>query len=91
MFCKLDSSLFDWLTWLRGSPADLIGCSHCRSDDFRRWRHTLREYAIGYCDAEGAPCRPKREHKCVMFSKNGVEFWFHLVNKEFNIVFKEVI
>lgn len=88
MLPKLDSNLFDWLTWISGSPLDLIGYCHCRTSDVIKYRLIIKQYAIGYCDAETIPCRPKLNWKSVMFLKDDNYFWFHLSNYEFNCIFK---
>jgi hypothetical protein len=84
---KLDSSLFDFLTWRAGSPLDLIGYRHCRSSDLIRFRNIIKEYAIGYCHAEYIPCRPKIDCIAIMFEVDGRNFWFHVTSGEFAKIF----
>jgi hypothetical protein len=81
-----DSSLFDWLTWRSGTPLDL-GIARCRYDYIIRKKETIKKYAIGYCNGESSICRPKNNHKAVMFYKDDTHFWFHLTDKEFEEVF----
>ncbi|MFA6355405.1 MAG: hypothetical protein WCW65_03200 [Candidatus Paceibacterota bacterium] len=83
----LDEQLFDASKWRSGTPQDL-GLI-CRSDILISNKITLREYAVGYCDADKLICRPKVNNKAIMFYKNGVYFWFHITNYEFNKIFKE--
>jgi hypothetical protein len=84
----MDSSLFDWLTWRSGNPLDL-GIKHCRYGNVVRFRDAIKRHAIGYCHGENLPCRPKLNTKAVMFYKEGVHFWFHLMNGEFMHIFEE--
>jgi hypothetical protein len=66
----MDSSLFDWLTWRSGHPLDL-GIKHCRYGNVIKFRDVIKRYAIGYCNGENLPCRPKLDNKAVMFYKDG--------------------
>jgi hypothetical protein len=84
---KLNSSHFTWSRWRAGSPADFA--VSCRTDDLVKIRDRLKAHAVGYCHAEGLLCRPKIDHKAVMFWKDGHHFWFHLRNKEFSLIFGE--
>jgi hypothetical protein len=86
---KLDSTLFNWLTWRSGSIHDL-DIQACRyaiitSPDGKR---KLREFAIGWCNGQNLMCRPKNEI-AVMFEKNDTYFWFHMRKKEFEEVFNK--
>jgi hypothetical protein len=83
---KFDSTLFDWLTWRAGHPLDL-GIVSCRYAFIIQKQEVIRKYAIGYCNGENLICKPKIEHKAVMFYKDGIHFWFHLTNKEFYEIF----
>lgn len=85
--CRLDSGLFDWLTWKGGDPSDLIGFRHCRTVDLIRARSVLREHAVGYCDGGSVPCRPKPDTVAVMYFVDDRHFWFHLSASEFCKVF----
>ena len=87
---KLDSTLFDWLTWRDGSIHDL---------DIQRCRYALitsphgksqlQKYAIGWCYGENLMCRPKIGEIAVMFEKDDIRFWFHLRRIEFIEVFRK--
>jgi len=85
---RLDSTLFDWLAWRAGHPLDL-GILRCRYAFIVAKGDVIRRYAVGYCDGGSLPCRPKAGHKAVMFFKDGVEFWFHITNREFEAIFEE--
>lgn len=87
MIPKLDPSLFDWLLWRNGDPSDLIGYRHCRTSDFMRFRYLLRSHAVGYCEGDLVPCRPKLDTMAVMYFIEDKHFWFHLSTKEFSIIF----
>jgi hypothetical protein len=85
---KLESSLFDWLSW-RGGALQQVLSVPCRYQAITSdWgKKILREHAVGFCDGECAPCRPKPGQKAVMFFKDGEHFWCHLRNEEFEAVF----
>ena len=51
-------------------------------------KRKLREYAVGYCKADGLLCRPKHNQLAVMFFFNGCHFWTHLRREEFKEVFE---
>ena len=83
---RMESSLFDWLAWRGGSPLDVFRLG-CRSEDLISGSHLLREYAVGWCEGERLPCRPKLDMIAVMFFKDGRNFWFHLSRYEFERIF----
>jgi len=86
---RLDSSLFDWLTWRNGNPLDVFDLP-CRTSELTssRGRWLLREHAVGWCPAESVPCRPKVGQIAVMFFKDGNLFWFHLRKHEVVSIWK---
>ncbi len=81
----LDEQLFTWSRWRAGTPVDL-GLIASESILISN-RLILVDHTVGYCNGEGLVCRPKNEHKAVMFFKDGVHFWFHLTNKEFEAIY----
>ena len=83
---KINPMLFDWLTWRNGGPIDIFGIP-LRQSTILVLKHMLHKYAIGYCDGESLVCRPKVNHKAVMFFKDGICYWFHMTNDEFKKVF----
>ena len=83
---RIESSEFDWLTWRTGSPLDVFGL-RCRTDDLVAGSAGLLAHAVGYCPAGRIPCRPKPDNTAVMFFKNGRHFWFHLRDREFELIF----
>jgi hypothetical protein len=86
---EIPSDLFDWSTWRTGSPADL--CLQCQ-ETFLTSPHgksIIRQHAVGWCHGTILPCRPKQDHVGVMFFKNDLHFWFHLSQKEFDLIFGE--
>ncbi len=87
MIPRLDSSLFDWLTWRNGSVSELLGFP-CRLAFLvsKEGKKKLREVAVGWCDASQTPCRPKPGEIALMVFKEE-HFWFHLRAKEFIEVF----
>lgn len=88
MIERMYGTSFDWLTWLNGSP-ELLNLV-CREKSLIKNKNILKKYAIGYCKGEELICRPRKNCYGVMFIKDDIEFWFHLRNKEFNLIFKEI-
>jgi hypothetical protein len=86
MIPRLNSSLFDWLTWRNGSPLDVFQIP-CRTDALVRHRLLLCQHAVGWCPGEYLPCRPKEGQIAVMFFKDNRYFWFHLRAGEAAAVF----
>ena len=80
MIEKLPIDSFDWLRWRRGNPVEIFGIQ-IRQDSLPIVK--IRKYAVGYGDAERLLCRPKVNHKAVMFLVNNEYSWFHLRNEEF--------
>ena len=87
MIKKLNSSYFDWLTWICTSPTNVFGFNW-RTESIVRNKRLLKKYAVGYCKGEYTLCRPKLNYVAVMFFKNGDYFWYHMTDYEFNKVFK---
>lgn len=85
---KLDSSLFDWQKWRQCDFADLAIVCRFYNITSEITINTLRKYTYGYCDGENLLCRPKLHNKAIMLHKNGVDFWFHVKNDEFDIIFE---
>ena len=84
---KKDPQLFNWSSWRNGSPAELFLVASFHILTITYGKSVIRKYAIGYCDGETLICRPKTEHKAVMFEKDNEIFWFHLTNREFERIF----
>jgi len=85
---RMDATQFDWLTWRAGSIWDMLSIPQ-REYHLTKNKATLVKYAVGWCPAEELICRPKTDCMAVMFHFNGVDFWTHLTNKEFNTIFAE--
>ena len=97
MLPKLNSTLFSWNIW-RAASIQMFGLS-CKEYDLtsKAGKLILQEIAVGWCNGEELPCRPKLNHKAIMCytslepDKDDPEFfWFHLTNKEFELVFGEL-
>lgn len=84
---KINPSLFELSDWRNGSPIDLFGCQ-LRDYNLQQIKPIFLKYAIGYCDGESLVCRPKRDHKAVLFFKNEMYYWFHFTNQEFESLTK---
>lgn len=84
---RLDSSLFDWLTWRNGCILDVFDIPH-RTDCLLVNKERIRSYAIGWCPAEQVPCRPKTGYIAVMFQVKDRIFWTHLTRKEVYLIWK---
>lgn len=86
MIEKLDPLLFDWLKWINRGISDFnIPCRYVSIID---GKNILIKHTIGYCDGESLLCRPKHNHKAIMFFKDGEHFWFHLRNIEFREIYE---
>lgn len=83
----LDECLFTWSRWRSGSPVD-IGIVPFKESYIISNRDNINKFSVGYCDAEKLICRPKTNHKAIMFFKEDEHFWFHITNKEFVRVFE---
>lgn len=88
MLEKLDSTLFDWQTWRAGTLMDLG--VHTREIDILEKISILRKHALGYCDPETTPCRPKPYWAVMFWLPNGERFWTHLRAVEFEALKEEV-
>ena len=86
MLEQMNSSLFDWLAWRNGTILELLNISQRKCSIIAN-KHTLRKHAIGWATAESVPCRPKKGYMAVMFCVGERQFWTHLTNEEFGIVF----
>jgi len=83
----MHSTSFNWMKWRVGSPANFK--IPCRKEILIANGNILRKYAIGYIEGEKLLCRPKRNYTAIMFFKDEEEFWFHLRNDEFKIIFEK--
>jgi len=85
MLPKMHGTSFDWLSW-RGEGIIRLGVTQ-REAIIISNANIIKKYAIGFCNGEEIVCRPKKDCKAVMFLKDNEEFWTHLTNKEFDIIF----
>ena len=88
MLTRYNEQSFDWLAWRNGTLLSLLQVDN-RTAIIKTSRGVLRKYAIGWCESDNIPCRPKHGYYAVMFSVNGQEFWSHLNKEEFEYCFKE--
>lgn len=86
---KLNAEHFTWSRWRAGSPADFAVV--CKTEALVSVKNKLKKHAVGYTDGESLRCRPKADHKAVMFWKDGIYFWFHLTNTEFDVIFGPIV
>lgn len=86
MLERLNSSLFDWLSWRNGTILELLNIEQ-RECSIISNAPRLRKYAVGWCPAEQLPCRPKLNRVAVMFVIGDRHFWTHFTYKEFDAVF----
>lgn len=84
MIPKMPSDSFTLSRWRVGNPLLILG-QQLRSNNIPR--NKIRDKAVGFCDAERLACRPKLNHKAVMFLYEEEYCWFHLRNKEFEECF----
>lgn len=86
----MNGQCFDWLAWRNGSILEMFNIPH-RELSIVANKDIIRKYAIGYCEAENIPCRPKIGYIAVMFNTGGFDnWWTHLTIKEFNLCFQEL-
>jgi hypothetical protein len=83
---KLNPQHFTWSRWRSGSPATFF--IKCRELPLIRASSTLRKHTVGWCNSSSLLCRPKRNNKAVMFFYKGRHFWFHLTDKEFEVIYE---
>ena len=83
---KMDATQFNWSTWRAGTITDLLNVPQ-RTHNLIKNKVILNKYAIGWCPAEELICRPKENCVAIMFHFHGTDFWTHLTNKEFEIIF----
>jgi hypothetical protein len=84
---KLSPELFTWSRWRKGGDFLLENMIECSNNGLllRKIKRKIRTLIIGYCDANSLLCRPKKHHKAIMlYNKN--HLWFHINNKEFEII-----
>lgn len=86
---RLSSSQFGWQEWRGGSPADMLEVP-CRAVSLIAAKSTLRRYAVGWCEGGSTFCRPRPEHKAIMYFKDDRHFWFHLRDDEAKAIFPEI-
>lgn len=84
---KVNTSQFFYTRWRAGCLKDL-GLHH-RKYSIIEGKDIIKKYAIGYCQGECLPVRPKENTFAVMFYKDGEYFWTHLIDYEFKYVFNK--
>lgn len=85
MLPKTNPNNFTWQLWKGGCLLDL-GVK-TRFADMIKNRDILQKYAIGWCNGGEIPCRPKPDCIAVMFQKDEMQFWTHLMINEFENIF----
>ena len=84
---KLHEQSFDWLTWRNGSTVSVLKIPH-RTNLLIANKNIIRKYAIGYCESDNIPCKPKVGQYAVMFNTGEYyDWWTHLRKEEFEIIF----
>jgi hypothetical protein len=88
---RYNEQSFDWLTWKNGSLLEIFHVKH-RYESIVLNIDKIRKYAIGYCEADNIPCRPKVGYIVVMFDTQEINYgywWTHFTKREFLICFPE--
>jgi hypothetical protein len=80
---------FDWLSWRNGSLIHTLKIPHRESIIIHN-KQLLRKLAVGWCEADNIPCRPKIGYVAVMFNTGGDNWWTHLTINEFKTCFPEI-
>ena len=88
MIPRLNPGCFTWQEWRGGCLLDL-GIKVNRRERIIDNKAILNKYAIGCCPSEQIPCRLKIGCVAVMFQKDNILFWTHLLEDEFEKVFGE--
>lgn len=89
---RYNEQSFDWLTWRNGSLFSILHIPH-RFGAIILNKDKIRKYAVGYCEADNIPCRPKPGFVAVMFDTeeaNYDKWWTHITKKEFITCFPEL-
>lgn len=89
MLQEMQGISFNWSRWRAGSLLDL-GIV-IRYKNIIENQSIIKRYAIGWCRGESVLCRSKQDCIAVMFRKDGVVFWNHLLKKEFDEIFGGII
>lgn len=88
MLTRYNEQSFDWLAWRNGTLLSLLEIKN-RTAIIKANRAILRKHAIGWCESDNIPCRPKKGHYAVMFSVDSQDFWTHLSKEEFKYCFED--
>lgn len=87
MIPKMCEDSFTWSRWRSFNLFDKLGI-RARYSDIIKFKTTLRNFAIGYIEAEVLRCRPKEQCYAVMFLKDDIFSWCHFTRREFNEIFQ---
>ena len=87
MIYELSEDSFTWSRWRSFNLFSELKIPTKETFILKKKRIIL-QYAVGYIEAHKLRCRPKLNHKAVMFCYNGYLSWCHLTDEEFNGVFK---
>lgn len=85
---KMHGTSFGWQEWRGGSIIDL-GIPCCRKEFILDKANILRQYAVGWCPIGETLCRQK-QYIAIMFQKNDVFFWNHLLIEEVQAIWPEI-
>ena len=85
MIQKMHGVSFNWSRWRAGNLWDLGMLARTKS--IIENQNIVKKYAIGWCEGEAVICRPKVDRVAVMFLKDDLLFWNHLLKKEFDEIF----
>ena len=83
---KFHQQSFDWLSWRNGDLYSMLKVSN-RTRDIIDNKLLIRDKAVGYCESDDIPCRPKIGYVAVMFDG---EWWTHFTKEEFVGCFPEI-
>lgn len=86
MIQRMHGVSFNWSKWRSGCLLDLGLLT--RYKNIIEGKEIIKKYAIGYCPGESVICRPKIDRVAVMFLKDDLLFWNHLLKKEFDEIFR---
>ena len=88
---ELNSECFQWENYEScfGDALDLSYVLFSRIPESKdnELHAALRKYAVGWCDAQRLQFRPRYGYVAIMCEKDGYRFWFHVMQKTFDVLF----
>lgn len=77
---QLNSECFRYDNW-EANWWGALDLDYSKACDDKEIMRVVRKYAVGYCDSSKVRMRPRDNSYAVMFSRNGEEFWCHILKE----------